>query len=81
MTLVWRRSTKCDSGLCVEVAWTKSSRCDWGQCVEVGRGRSTQCSEIYVRDSKQHGEGPILTFGASSWRSFLAGISAGDFDR
>jgi len=81
MKLTWRRSSKCDSGLCVEVAWTTSSRCEWGTCVQVGWDRSTHADQVYVRDSKQLDEGPILSFDAGSWRSFLAGISAGEFDR
>ena len=55
--------------------WRKSSHSGPnGQgCVEVGHARDV----IAVRDTRQHGGGPVLTFSSSQWRKFLTGIRAG----
>ncbi|MGI9000622.1 MAG: DUF397 domain-containing protein [Pseudonocardia sp.] len=44
-------------------------------------GNSTQCVEVAfvpgwvgVRDTKDHGQGPILTFTHTAWTAFLTGI-------
>lgn len=78
----WRKSTYSnDSGNCVEVGatarWRKSSHSDSsGNCVEVtGADRL-----VGVRDSKQHGDGPILEFTAAVWRKFLTEAKNGKLD-
>ena len=35
---------------------------------------------IGVRDTKQHGEGPILVFHPGEWDAFIGGVRAGEFD-
>ncbi len=58
--------------------WHKSSYSNsTGGCVEVAEARQT----VGVRDSKQHGTGPVLAFGAAAWQAFLAQVKAGRFDR
>jgi hypothetical protein len=54
--------------------WRKSSRSgsNGGQCVEVARNLP---GIVAVRDSK-HSDGPVLTFAAHEWRSFISGIKA-----
>jgi Domain of unknown function (DUF397) len=56
------------------VSWRKSTYSnDSGNCVEVtGADRL-----VGVRDSKQHGGGPILEFTAAVWRKFLAEAKSG----
>jgi len=51
-------------------------------------GNSTQCVEVAfvpgwigVRDSKQHGTGPVLAATAAEWASYLAGARNGEFLR
>ncbi|WP_031073094.1 DUF397 domain-containing protein [Streptomyces sp. NRRL WC-3742] len=61
----------------VGARWTKSSYSgNGGNCVEVAPGHS---GALPVRDSKDP-EGPVLTFSAKAWRSFLAATAAGEFD-
>jgi len=52
--------------------WQKSSRSggNGGQCVEVARNLP---GIVAVRDSK-HRDGPVLTFTAHVWLSFISGI-------
>jgi hypothetical protein len=56
--------------------WRKSTFSNnTGACVEVAdldHGRA-------VRDSK-HPTGPVLSFTATEWRAFTAGVRAGEFD-
>ena len=57
--------------------WRKSTRSGGnGQCVEARYSGST----AQVRDSKD-AAGPMLTFGAEQWRTFIDGTKAGRFDR
>ncbi len=53
--------------------WRKSRRSQQsGACVEVARNLP---GIVAVRDSK-HRDGPVLTFAAHEWRSFISGIKA-----
>ena len=68
----WRKSSYSEaSGSCVEVTtgdWRKSSHSnDSGNCVEVSAVEKI----VGVRDSKLHGEGPVLEFTAAAWGEFL----------
>ncbi|WP_219416610.1 DUF397 domain-containing protein [Pseudonocardia nigra] len=58
--------------------WVKSSFSGGnnGDCVEVAFVRDG----VGVRDSKQHGRGPVLQFTPDEWTAFLAGVRAGEFD-
>ncbi|MFE4519222.1 DUF397 domain-containing protein [Kitasatospora sp. NPDC056783] len=57
--------------------WHKSSYSNpsGGDCVEVAEGAT---GSVPVRDSKDP-HGPALAFTPEAWRSFVAGIHAGDF--
>ncbi len=58
--------------------WRKSSYSNsTGGCVEVAEAWLT----VGVRDSKQHGTGPVLAFSAAAWQAFLAQVKAGRFNR
>jgi hypothetical protein len=59
--------------------WTKAraSGGNGGSCVEVMR-RSD--GGVLVRDTKDHGEGPVLSFTRDEWLAFLGGASNGEFD-
>lgn len=50
------------------VIWRKSSRSggNGGECVET----SSVSGTVLVRDTKQHGQGPVLQFSADAWRAF-----------
>jgi hypothetical protein len=52
--------------------WRKSSfsGSNGGDCVEAADFEHG----IKVRDTKDNGLGPVLTFGASAWETFLATI-------
>jgi uncharacterized protein DUF397 len=59
-----------------QLPWYKSSRSAGnGACVEVAPLPFTMA----VRDSKDP-DGPVLLFGAASWRSFIAALRTGSFD-
>jgi predicted secreted Zn-dependent protease len=53
--------------------WRKASYSDnGGECVEV----SSTPGLVLVRDTKQHGRGPVHRFTASQWRAFVATLKA-----
>ncbi|GAA2379631.1 DUF397 domain-containing protein [Catellatospora methionotrophica] len=60
-------------------SWFKSSRSDAGNgsCVEI----AFMADAVGVRDSKDQPGGPVLPFSPASWRSFIAGVKAGEFNR
>jgi hypothetical protein len=53
--------------------WRKSSYSGNGgaSCIEVGQG----ARNVAVRDTTQHGHGPVLTFSPAAWRAFLRGLT------
>jgi hypothetical protein len=55
--------------------WRKSQASDSGGCVEVAYADGW----IGVRDTKQSGAGPILTFTEKEWTAFLSGATLGEF--
>lgn len=59
-----------------EMVWRKSSYTVRDECVEVAKADDSAA----VRDSKDP-RGGQLRVSAGSWRSFLAGIKAGGYDR
>lgn len=59
-------------------SWRKSSFSAMnGNCVEIGLLRSDR---IGVRDTKDHGGGPVLIFTNAEWSVFIAGVKSGQFD-
>ncbi|BAD60464.1 DUF397 domain-containing protein [Nocardia farcinica] len=62
----------------VGARWFKSTHSQGdAACVEVA---FFEDGAVGVRHSKNP-TGPALTFTASEWRAFLAGVRAGEFDR
>lgn len=55
--------------------WRKSSFSGNGGCVEV----ADHCGMILVRDTKDHGHGPVQRYTAAEWRAFIAGVRSGEF--
>ncbi|GAA0532841.1 hypothetical protein GCM10010172_12060 [Paractinoplanes ferrugineus] len=69
----WKGTAMQDANL----TWRKSTRSGAaGHCVEVANVPAA----VLVRDSKDV-EGPVLTFAATQWNGFIAGVRAGEFDR
>jgi hypothetical protein len=59
-------------------AWRKSSLSTYnGNCVEIAR---LPRDRVGVRDTKDHGAGPVLAFTQDEWSAFLSGAKAGEFD-
>jgi Domain of unknown function (DUF397) len=58
--------------------WRKASRSgnNGGNCVEVAQNLP---GAVAVRDSKDP-DGPKLVFSPEDWRTFTAGMKAGEFD-
>lgn len=59
-----------------EVAWRKSGHSGDGGCVEVADIGDV----VGMRDTKDAGLGPVLTFDRYRWAEFVAGVRAGEFD-
>ena len=55
--------------------WRKSTGSDTGGCVEVAYVDGV----IGVRDTKDEGRGPILTFTEHEWNCFIEGVERGEF--
>lgn len=53
--------------------WRKSSYSggQGGNCIEV----ADHAGRVLVRDTKQDGTGPVLQFGAASWRRFTDSLN------
>jgi hypothetical protein len=63
---------------CTFSGWRKSTLSSGSDnCVEVGVADD---GTIGVRDSKQHGSGPVLAFTPSEWEAFIGGVRRGEFD-
>ncbi|MCL6300282.1 DUF397 domain-containing protein [Streptomyces kronopolitis] len=59
--------------------WFKSSySANGGQCIEVAANLVVTRGVVPVRDSKST-SGPVLSFPADSFSSFVAGVKAGKF--
>ena len=57
--------------------WRKSSYSgNANSCVEIGHAAD---GGVGVRDTKQHGRGPVLEFSPAEWQAFLAGVRDGEF--
>jgi Domain of unknown function (DUF397) len=58
--------------------WRKStfSGANGGGCVEV----AGHDGMILVRDTKDHGRGPVCRYTPEEWRAFIAGVRGGKFD-
>jgi hypothetical protein len=58
--------------------WRKStfSGANGGGCVEVADHNGM----ILVRDTKEHGRGPVHRYTPEEWRAFIAGVRNGEFD-
>jgi len=57
--------------------WRKSSFSGNGGCVQVGQATD---GTIVVRDTKDHGHGPVHRYTTAEWRAFVAGVRNGEFD-
>ena len=57
--------------------WHKAAASSDGtNCVEV---RETE-DGFLLRDTKDGGQGPVLSFTHAEWEAFLAGVNHGEFD-
>jgi hypothetical protein len=63
----------------VNSGWRKSSYSSNGgaDCVEVGATPQRPASAVLIRDTTQHGTGPVLGVSAETWRAFTAAVRAG----
>jgi hypothetical protein len=50
------------------------------QCDAVRLERVDQVDDLGVRDTKDAGRGPILTFTRAEWAAFVGGAKDGEFD-
>jgi hypothetical protein len=75
--IAWRTSSYSGAnGSCVEVAPLAGAALDSAASTD---GIGTSRGVIAVRDSKNR-SGPALVFTARQWRTFAAGIKAGELD-
>jgi uncharacterized protein DUF397 len=71
------------SGECIEIGvWKKSTASNSSaNCVETaGLKQADGNVMIGVRDSKQHGAGPVLKYTRGEWQAFIKGVKASEFD-
>ncbi|MEU0873204.1 DUF397 domain-containing protein [Nocardia brasiliensis] len=62
-----------------DAVWRKSTYSGPdGNCVEVA---FLIDGEVAVRDTKDHGYGPVLAFAPGQWDAFLTGVAQGEFGR
>lgn len=77
----WHKSSlSTDISSCVEVGvWRKSTRSGpWtDNCVEVA---GAEDGWVLVRDTKDHGNGPVLRYTPDEWRAFIGGVKLNEFD-
>jgi hypothetical protein len=61
-----------------DLRWRKSSFSggNGGACVEV----AGHDGMVLVRDTKDHGGGPVQRFTRAGWHVFVAGVRNGEFD-
>jgi hypothetical protein len=61
-----------------DVRWRTSSYTNGngGACVEVA---DLPDGGRLVRDTKDHGAGPVLRFTSAEWQAFVAGVKDGEF--
>jgi hypothetical protein len=61
--------------------WRKSRRSggNGGNCVEVATNLLARDGRVYVRDSKDGGGGPVLSFTPAEWEAFTGGVRDGEF--
>lgn len=64
-----------NSGVHNGLSWQKSSYCGSNACVEVAHDGPA----VLMRDSKTP-DGSALAFSESAWRTFIAGVQAGEFN-
>lgn len=66
------------SAIFADALWRKSTRSDnnGGACVEV----AITPNLIGVRDTKDQGNGPVLTFTPAEWNAFIGGAKDGEFN-
>jgi hypothetical protein len=74
---LWRKSSHSGNGggECVEAGtWRKSSHSGngGGGCVEAGSAPGV----VLIRDTKNHGAGPVLRVSAETWRAFTRSLRA-----
>jgi hypothetical protein len=62
----------------IGATWRKSTYSSETACVEVA---DLDDGRVAVRDTKQHGSGPVLVFTPHEWDMFILGAKAGEFDR
>jgi hypothetical protein len=75
---LWFKSTASNpSGNCVEAFWQTSTASGGGGCVEV----RADGDRILVRDTKDNGTGPVLSFTGAEWDAFIEGAQKGEFNR
>jgi hypothetical protein len=61
----------------VALNWRKASySASEGGCVEVAGHEGV----VLVRDTKDHGGGPVHRFSRAGWEAFTAGVRAGESD-
>jgi Domain of unknown function (DUF397) len=83
-TIRWRKSTYSNNGGidCVEVGaipWRKSTYSNNGGVSCVGAGHVP--GAVLVRDTTQHGGGPVLRLAPADWERFTRVVRAGGVSR
>lgn len=72
---MWKKSSACHSGGCIEVELEHSHRVTWFQ-----PDRPVEGNTVFARVRSTKDPDTVLEFDEEEWAAFVAGVKNGEFD-